>query len=90
LVLGLVFAFGWEPGVLLVAGYLKRATVAYYLQALLPHEMPLDPGTIGVLTQMFDRFPSTTESLAWLAAATVSALWWASRAVENREYVLEQ
>ncbi len=90
LVLGLVFAFGWEPGVLLVPGYLKRATVAYYLQALLPHEMPLDPGTIGVLTQMFDRFPSATESLAWLAAATVSALWRASRAVENREYVLEQ
>jgi ABC-type transport system involved in multi-copper enzyme maturation permease subunit len=90
LVLGLVFAFGWEPSVLLVPGYLKRATVAYYLQALLAHEMPLDPGTIGVLTRMFDRFPSATESLAWLAAATVSALWRASRAVENREYVLEQ
>lgn len=90
LVIGLVFAFGWEPGVLLVPGYLKRATVAYYLQALVPHQMPLDTTTIGMLTQMFDRFPSITTSLAWLAAMTVSALWWASRAVEDREYVLEQ
>jgi ABC-2 type transport system permease protein len=90
LVIGLVFAFGWEPGVLLVPGYLKRATVAYYLQALVPHKMPLDTTTIGILTQMFDRFPSITTSLAWLAAMTVMALWWASRAVEDREYVLEQ
>lgn len=90
LVIGLVFAFGWEPGVLLVPGYLKRATVAHYLQALVPHQMPLDTTTIGILTQMFDRFPSITTSLAWLAAMTVSALWWASRAVEDREYVLEQ
>jgi ABC-type transport system involved in multi-copper enzyme maturation permease subunit len=90
LVIGLVFAFGWEPGVLLVPGYLKRATVAYYLQALVSHQMPLDTTTIGILTQMFDRFPSITTSLAWLAAMTVSALWWASRAVEDREYVLEQ
>lgn len=90
LVIGLVFAFGWEPGVLLVPGYLKRATVAHYLQALVPHQMPLDTTTIGILTQMFDRFPSITTSLAWLAAMTVSALWWASRVVEDREYVLEQ
>jgi ABC-2 type transport system permease protein len=90
LVIGLLFAFGWEPGVLLVPGYLKRATVAYYLQALVPHKMPVDTASIGILTQMFDRFPSITASLAWLAAMTVLALWWASRTVEMREYVLEQ
>lgn len=90
MVIGLIFAFGWEPGVLLVPGYLKRATVAYYLQALVPHQLPLDTTTIGILTQMFDRFPSSTTSLAWLAAIAVSALWWASRTVEVREYVLEQ
>jgi ABC-type transport system involved in multi-copper enzyme maturation permease subunit len=90
LAVGLVFAFGWEPGVLLVPGYLKRATVAYYLQALVPQAMPLDTGTVGILTQMFDRFPSVTTSLAWLATVTVGALWWASQVVEDREYVLEQ
>ena len=90
LVIGLVFAFGWEPGVLLVPGYLKRATVAYYLQALVPHRMPADTTTISILTQVFGRFPSITASIAWLAATTVIALWWASRTVEAREYVLEQ
>ena len=29
LVVGLVFVFGWEPGVLLFPGYLKQATIAY-------------------------------------------------------------
>jgi ABC-2 type transport system permease protein len=90
LVIGLVFAFGWEPGVLLVPGYLKRATVAYYLQGLVPHKMPMEPTAIGILTRIFDPFPSITTSLAWLAAMTAIALWWASRTVEAREYVLEQ
>jgi ABC-type multidrug transport system permease subunit len=90
LVIGLAFAFGWEPGVLLAPGYLKRATVAYYLQALVPHEKPSDTATIGVLTQMVDRLPTIATSLACLAAIAVTALWWASRAVEGREFVLEQ
>ena len=90
LVVGLVFAFGWEPGVLLVPGYLKRATVAYYLQGLVPHKMPVDATAISTLTRIFDPYPSITTSLAWLAVMTAIALWWASRTVEAREYVLEQ
>jgi ABC-type transport system involved in multi-copper enzyme maturation permease subunit len=90
LVVGLVFAFGWEPGVLLVPGYLKRATVAYYLQGLVPHKMPVDATAISTLTRIFDPFPSITTSLAWLAVMSAIALWWASRTVEAREYVLEQ
>lgn len=89
LVIGLVFAFGWEPGVLLVPGYLKRATVAYYLQALVPHTLPQD-SAIGALIQIFDEMPTVATSLAWLAAITIGTLWWASKAVERREYVLEQ
>ena len=57
LVIGLVFAFGWEPAVLLFPGYLKRATIAYYLQALVPHAMPQD-SAVSVLLQMFQEFPS--------------------------------
>lgn len=89
LVIGLVFAFGWEPGVLLFPGYLKRATVAYYLQALVPHAMPQD-SAISVLMQIFYEVPPVATSLAWLATISVIALWWAGRAVERREYVLEQ
>jgi ABC-2 type transport system permease protein len=89
LVIGLVFAFGWEPGVLLFPGYLKRLTVAYYLQSLVPHAMP-DDSSISVLLQVFHEVPPVAQSLAWIAAITLIALWAAGRSVERREYVLEQ
>lgn len=89
LVVGLVFTFGWEPGVLLFPGYLKRLTVAYYLQALVPHSMPSDSAA-PVIRQMFQQTPSIAVSLAALGAITVLTLWLAAQAVENREYVLEQ
>ena len=89
LVVGLVFAFAWEPAVLLFPGYLKRATVAYYLQALVPHAMPQD-SAVSMLMQIFQEMPSVTTSLVSLAVITVATLWLAGRAVETREYVLEQ
>jgi ABC-2 type transport system permease protein len=89
LIAGLVFAFGWEPGMLLFPGYLKRLTVAYYLQALVTHEMPQD-SALAVLMQVFHEVPSIGTSLMALALIVVLALWLASRAVEEREYVLEQ
>jgi ABC-type transport system involved in multi-copper enzyme maturation permease subunit len=89
LVVGLVFAFGWEPAVLLFPGYLKRLTVAYYMQALVTHEMPQD-SAVSVLLQVFHEVPSVTTSLLCLAGIIVLTLWLAGRAVERREYVLEQ
>jgi len=89
LVIGLVFCFGWEPAVLLFPGYLKRLTVAYYIQALVPHAMPQD-SAVSMLMQVFHEVPAVPVSLAALAAITVLGLWAAGRAVENREYVLEQ
>jgi ABC-2 type transport system permease protein len=89
LVVGLVFAFGWEPLVLLFPGYPKRLTVAYYLQALVTHEMPQD-SAVSVLLQVFHEVPSVTTSLLCLAGIVTVALWFAGRAVEKREYVLEQ
>jgi ABC-2 type transport system permease protein len=89
LVVGLVFAFGWEQGVLLFPGYLKRATVAYYLQALVPHAMPQD-SAVSVLMQMFQEVPTLPASLLGLLIITLGTLWLAGRAVERREYVLEQ
>jgi ABC-2 type transport system permease protein len=89
LVVGLVFAFGWEQAVLFFPGYLKRATVAYYLQALVPHALPQD-SAVNVLMQIFQEIPSVAASLTSLVAITVVALWLAGRTVEHREYVLEQ
>ena len=89
LVAGLVFVLGWEPAVLLFPGYLKRLTVAYYLQALVPHAMPQD-SAISVLLQVFAEVPGIGGSLVALAVITGGTLWLAARTVESREYVLEQ
>jgi ABC-type transport system involved in multi-copper enzyme maturation permease subunit len=89
LVVGLVFAFGWEPAVLLFPGYLKRLSVAYYMQALVKHEMPQD-SAVSMLMQVFHEVPSVWVSLVCLGAIVAVTLWLAGRAVEQREYVLEQ
>jgi ABC-2 type transport system permease protein len=89
LIVGLVFAFGWEPAVLFFPGYLKRLTVMYYLQALVSHEMPQD-SAVAMLMQVFREVPALPTSLVGLAVITGLSLWSAGRAVEEREYVLEQ
>jgi ABC-type transport system involved in multi-copper enzyme maturation permease subunit len=89
LTVGLVFAFGWEPAVLLFPGYLKRLTVAYYMQALVKHEMPQD-SAVSMLMQVFHDVPSVPVSLVCLAVIVAVTLVFAGRAVEQREYVLEQ
>jgi len=89
LVIGLVFAFGWEPTVMLVPGYLKQLTVAYYLQALVPHAMPQD-STLSAILQVFSDVPPVAASLVALVGIAAAALWLAARTVETREYVLEQ
>src|SRR5262245_6739731 len=89
LIVGLVFAFGWEPAVLIFPGYLKRLTVAYYLQALVTHEMPQD-SAINMILQVFREVPSVPTSLLALAIIVGATLWAAGRTVEQREYVLEQ
>jgi ABC-type transport system involved in multi-copper enzyme maturation permease subunit len=72
LVIGLVFAFGWEQVALIVPGYLRRFTLAYHLETV------------------FRGAPSATSSLFWLLAITAVCLLLATRAVERREYILEQ
>jgi ABC-type transport system involved in multi-copper enzyme maturation permease subunit len=89
LIVGLVFAFGWEPAVMLFPGYLKRLTVAYYLQALVSHEMPQD-SAVSVIMQVFREVPTVPISLAALAVIIGGALWASGQTVERREYVLEQ
>jgi len=89
LVIGLVFAFGWEQAALLMPGYLKRFTLAHYLQALVPHAMPSD-SVASLLQSVFRDAPSAATSLFWLGFALVVSLALAMRAIERREYVLEQ
>jgi len=89
LVTGLVFAFGWEWGILLVPGYLKRLTIVYYIQGLAPHALPQD-NALNILTSVLKDSPSTFVCLLGLGIIWVGFLLLAARTVERREYVLEQ
>ena len=89
LVAGLVFAFGWEQIALVMPGYLKHFTIAYYLQALVPQAMPSE-NTLSLLQTVAQDVPSAASSLICLFVVLVAALILAMRTVERREYVLEQ
>ena len=89
LVAGLILVFGWEQVALIVPGYLRRFTVAHYLQSLVPHSMPQDD-TVTAIQSLFSEPPSPLTSLMWLAVILGVALWLAARTVEKREYTLDQ
>jgi len=89
LLIGLIFIFGWEQAALAFPGYLKRFTVAYYLQALVPHAMPSD-NVISLIQGIFRENPSLMQSLLWLAVILAVFLWMAAVSAERKEYVLEQ
>ncbi|HYT64795.1 MAG TPA: ABC transporter permease subunit [Vicinamibacterales bacterium] len=89
LLVGLIFIFGWEQMALAFPGYLKKFTVAYYLQAMVPHAMPND-SVVSLIQGIFRESPSLAQSLVWLAVILVVFLWAAAVSVEKKEYVLEQ
>jgi ABC-2 type transport system permease protein len=89
LVIGLVFVTGWEQTAMALPGYMKRFTVAYYLQSLVPHSMPSD-GVVTILQGMFRDTPPVTVALFWLTFYVVVFLYLAARTVARREYILEQ
>ena len=89
LLVGLLFAFGLEPTLLALPGYLKRFTVAYYLQGLVPHAMPSD-SAVSLVQALFRETPSLERSLLAMAVIELGCLWLAARLVASREYVLEQ
>src|SRR5688572_29526332 len=89
LLVGLIFIFGWEQMALAFPGYLKKFTVAYYLQAMVPHAMPND-SVVSLIQGIFRESPSLPESLVWLTVILVVFLWAAAVSVERKEYVLDQ
>jgi hypothetical protein len=89
LVTGLVFAFGWEQLAMALPGYLRKFTIAYYLQALVPHAIPAE-GLGGAMQALFRDIPSPATSLSVMFAMIVIFLAIAGWLVEKREYILEQ
>jgi len=89
LLVGLIFVFGWEQAAMLIPGYLRHFTIAYYLQSLVPHAMPAE-GLVSLLQSVFVDNPSLGASLFWLTVILLGFLWAAAVSVERKEYVLEQ
>jgi len=89
LLFGLMFVFGWEVLVMALPGYMKRFSVAYYLQGLVPHAMPND-SAVSLVLSIFRETPPLAESLLMMALIEVAFLYLAARAVSKKEYVLEQ
>ncbi len=89
LLTGLAFVIGWEPLVMLIPGYLKRLSVAYYVQGLVPQAMPAN-SPLTALQAIFSESPSLGQCLFWIGVIIVLSLWYAARTVTRREYVLEQ
>ncbi len=89
LLVGLIFIFGWEQAALAFPGYLKRFTVAYYLQGLVPHAMPGN-SIISLVQGIFQESPGLGASLFWLTVIWAVFLTWGAWLVGRKEYVLEQ
>ncbi len=87
--IGLFFAFGWENFALALPGYLKRFTIAFYTQGLVPHAMPQE-NLLSILQSFFRESVTPLQATLTLAGVLVVSLALAARAVERREYVLEQ
>ncbi len=89
LVMGLVFIGGWEQTAMALPGYMKRFTLAYYVQALVPHAMPSE-GVVSLLQGVFRESPPVSVALFWLSVYVVVFLYLAAKTVERKEYILEQ
>ena len=89
LLVGLMFIFGWEPAVMAFPGYLKRFTVSYYIQGLVPHAIP-NTGVVSAIQGLFREVPTLWTSLFWLTLIWFVFLALGAWVVERREYVLEQ
>jgi len=89
LLIGLVFVFGWEQAALAFPGYLKRFTVAYYMQGLVPHAMPQD-SVLSLVQAIVRETPGLWSSVFWLLVIWAVTLYVSAIIVERQEYVLDQ
>jgi len=89
LLAGLLFVLGWENIIMVIPGYLKRLSVAYYLQGLVPHAMPSD-SPLSLIESAFRESPPLADCLVVLLVIGLLSVAMAARVVATREYVLEQ
>lgn len=87
LILGLIFAFGWEPLMRILPGYGQYCSIMTYLRVLAPHDVP--ESMIGLLSPNSVGVDPPTHMVSWivLTSVTLLALAAAFFAFSTREYV---
>jgi ABC-type transport system involved in multi-copper enzyme maturation permease subunit len=89
LVIGLIFVFGWEQFALVIPGYIRQLTIAYYIQSMVPHAV-MGEGVLSILQSLVASKASLTGSVLALVGIGTAFVVLAMRVIARREYVLEQ
>ena len=87
LILGLIFAFGWENLIVVLPGYGQYCAIVTYLRVLSPHEMPAWMNKWTLLSASIVEPP--TRMLAWIVVLSLLIVTLAASFVvfSTREYV---
>ena len=85
ILIGLIYAFGWEGIVALLPGFTRKMTITHYIQSIFPHDE-----TLGAIAMMIGERSSAVESVATLILLTAFFLATAALVLREKEYVLEQ
>ena len=87
LILGLIFAFGWEPFVRILPGYGQYCSIMTYLRVLAPHDVP--EAMVNFLNRLSAGVDPPSRPFAWtvLTIVTLVAMAAAFVTFSTREYV---
>jgi ABC-2 type transport system permease protein len=85
ILVGLIYAFGWEGFVAILPGFTRKLTITHYIQSIFPHE-----DTLGAISMMIGQRTDPVESTVTLVLLTTLFLAIAALVLREKEYVLEQ
>jgi ABC-2 type transport system permease protein len=85
ILVGLLYAFGWEGIVAVLPGFTRKLTITHYLQSVFPHS-----DTLGALAMLVGERTPAVEAIVTLVLLSAFFLGAASLVLREKEYVLEQ
>ncbi|NWG13127.1 MAG: ABC transporter permease [Acidobacteria bacterium] len=85
ILVGLIYAFGWEGIISYLPGFTRKLTVTHYVQSISPHA-----DTASAIAMMIGERTPALESVITLVLMAAFFLASASLILREKEYVLEQ
>jgi ABC-2 type transport system permease protein len=85
ILVGLIYAFGWEGFVAVLPGFTRKLTITHYIQSIFPHG-----DTLSALSMLVGQRTETVESIMTLVLLTAFFILTASLVLREKEYILEQ